>query len=166
MRHIILLLKTLLGPVCAVIVFGVITWQLKHLDPFIPVSLPAWMAVGGIVLIGAGAILAFICFYLFAAAGALTPGPTFPLPGVFISWGPYNYVRNPMALGGLTALAGWGFYQRSASILLFALVFAGLMHLIVVYLEEPTLERRFGQSYRSYRNRVKRWFPSRRGLAG
>jgi len=117
MRKLVILLKTLFPAACAVIIFSVITRQIKPLDQFIPVSLPPWMAVGGILLMGAGAILAFTCFGLFAAAGALTPGPGFPHPGVFISRGPYKYMRNPMAEGGLTVLAGWGFYQRSASIL-------------------------------------------------
>jgi protein-S-isoprenylcysteine O-methyltransferase Ste14 len=165
MRQVIVLLKTLFMAVCAVVIFGAITRQLRGFDQFIPVTLPSWMAVGGIILMGTGAILAFTCFGLFAASGALTPGPAFPDPGVLISRGPYRYVRNPMAKGGLTVLAGWGFYQLSPSILLFAVLIAGLMHLFVVYAEEPKLERRFGQSYRDYTSRVGRWLPTRRALA-
>lgn len=71
-----------------------------------------------------------------------------------------------MAKGGLTVLAGWGFSRLSTSILLFAGAMAGLMHLFVVYVEEPKLERRFGQSYRDYKSRVNRWFPSGRAPAG
>ena len=71
-----------------------------------------------------------------------------------------------MAKGGLTALAGWGCYQLSPSIVLFAVLMAGLMHLFVVYVEEPKLERRFGQSYRDYTSRVGRWLPSRSALSG
>jgi protein-S-isoprenylcysteine O-methyltransferase Ste14 len=165
MRQLMLLLKTVFMAACAIVIFGVITRQLRRLDQFIPVSLPSWMAVGGGVLLGAAAILAFACFYLFAAGGALTPGPAFPDPGAFISWGPYKYVRNPMAIGGLAALAGWGFYQLSVSIVLFAAVMAVLMHLFVVYVEEPNLERRFGESYRAYMSRVSRWVPVSRTLA-
>jgi protein-S-isoprenylcysteine O-methyltransferase Ste14 len=166
MRQLIVLLKTLFMAVCAVVIFGTITQPMLGLDQFIPVTLPAWVVVGGVILMGAGSILAFTCFGLFAASGALTPGLTFPDPGVFISRGPYRYVRNPMAKGGLTVLAGWGFYQLSPSILLFAVLMAGLMHLFVVYVEEPKLERRFGQSYRDYTSRVGRWLPTGRALAG
>ena len=67
-----------------------------------------------------------------------------------------------MTEGGLAALAGWGSYNRSDSILVFAAVMAGPMHLFVVYVEEPKLERRFGQSYRDYKSGVNRWFPTRR----
>jgi protein-S-isoprenylcysteine O-methyltransferase Ste14 len=166
MRQVVVLLKSLFAAACAILIFGFLTRHVRGLDQFIPVSLPSWAAVGGTILMSAGAILAFTCFGLFAASGALTPGPTFPDPGVFISRGPYKYVRNPMAKGGLTALAGWGFYQLSPSILLFAVLMAGLMHLFVVYVEEPKLERRFGQSYRDYVSRVSRWLPSRRALSG
>ena len=39
--------------------------------------------------------------------------------------------------------------------------FAGLLlaaHPFVVFYEEPTLERRFGESYREYRRTTPRWF--------
>lgn len=165
MRQFVVLLKTLFMAACAIVIFGFVTRQLLHLDQYIPVSLPSWMAVVGAFLMAAGAILAFICFGLFAVSGALTPGPAFPDPGVFVSRGPYKYVRNPMAIGGLTVLAGWGFYQLSVSILLFTVVMAAVMHLVVVYVEEPKLERRFGQSYRAYMGRINRWIPGSRPLS-
>jgi hypothetical protein len=37
---------------------------------------------------------------LFLASGALSRHAHFPDPEVFISWGPYKYVRNAMAKGG------------------------------------------------------------------
>lgn len=166
MRKVTIVLKSLFMASCAAIVFGVITWQLRRLDPFVPVSLRPWMAVGGIILMIAGGILAFACFGLFSASGALSRHAYFPDPEVFISWGPYKYVRNPMAKGGLTVLCGWGFYKLSPSILLFAVLMAVFMHVFVLYVEEPKLERRFGDSYREYKRRVNRWIPSRRPLAG
>jgi protein-S-isoprenylcysteine O-methyltransferase Ste14 len=88
------------------------------------------------------------------------PEPAFPDPSVFISRGPYRYVRNPMAEGGLVALACRGAYRLSVMILILVVAMGGLMHLIVVYVEEPKLQRRFGQSYRGYQNRVGRWVPT------
>jgi protein-S-isoprenylcysteine O-methyltransferase Ste14 len=131
-----------------------------------PVTLPDWVAVGGVVLMVAGALLDLTCFGLFTASGALSRHAHFPDPEVFISWGPYKYVRNPMAMGVWTLLCGWGFFQLSPSILLFAVVMAVFLHLFVVYVEEPKLEQRFGESYREYKRRVNRWIPSWRLLAG
>lgn len=166
MQKLIALLKTLFMAACASALFGVITWQLRRLDPLIPVILPPWTAVGGVVLMVAGAVLAFACFGLFSASGALSPGAHFPDPKVFISWGPYKYVRNPMTKGSWTVLCGWGFYQLSPAILLFTLLMAVFMHLFIVFVEEPRVERRFGESYREYKRRVNRWVPSWRSLAG
>ena len=161
MRALVVTLKSLFMAACAVLIFGVITWQLRRLDAFIPVIMPPWVAVGGIILMIAGGILAFACFGLFSANGALSWHARFPFPDpeVFISWGAYKYVRNPMAEGGLTVLCGWGFYKLTPSTLLFAVLMAILMHLFVVYVEEPKLERRFGESYREYKHRVNRWIP-------
>ena len=166
MQKLVVLFKTLFMAACAVVIFGAITWQLRRLDPFIPVSLPHWMTVGGILLMAAGAALAFTCFGLFAAGRALSPHAYFPDPEVFISWGPYKYVRNPMTIGAWTVLCGWGFYQLSPSILVFALLMAALLYLFIVFVEEPKLERRFGEGYRVYKRRVSRWVPGWRSLAG
>jgi protein-S-isoprenylcysteine O-methyltransferase Ste14 len=159
MRPLIVLLKTLFMAACAVVIFGPITRCLRHLDRFIPIDLPVWLSSAGGAFMAAGAVLAFTCFGLFARQGALTPGATFPDPNTFVSRGPYRYVRNPMAVGSLTFLAGWALFERSPSILLLAIVMTGLMHLLVVFVEEPKLERRFGPSYLSYKSRIPRWVP-------
>jgi protein-S-isoprenylcysteine O-methyltransferase Ste14 len=159
-RQIILFAKTLFPAACAVAVFGLVTWQFRRFDNYFPIAFPPWMAFVGIVLMAAGMALGFVCFALFAVGGALTEGPNFPDPTVFIESGPYRYVRNPMAAALLTTILGWGCFERSASIVLFALVMAGVMHLFVVFVEEPKLERRFGKSYLAYKSRVKRWMPS------
>jgi protein-S-isoprenylcysteine O-methyltransferase Ste14 len=39
------------------------------------------------------------------------------------------------------------------------------LHLLIVFVEAPKLERRFGESYREYKRRVNRWLPSRPLLA-
>jgi protein-S-isoprenylcysteine O-methyltransferase Ste14 len=165
-RTLVVLFKTLLMAACASTLFGIITWQLRRLDSLIPVTLPPWIAVGGVILMVAGAVLAFACFGLFSASGGLSPGAHFPDPEVFISWGPYKYVRNPMTKGGWTVLCGWGLYQLSPSILLFALLMSAFLHLFIVLVEEPKLERRFGESYRVYKRRVNRWVPGWRSLTG
>lgn len=158
-RPIAFAFKTLFPAVCAILFFGFITWQLRVFERYIGINLPHWVSFVGIILIAAGAVLTFVCFALFAAAGSLTPGLGFPDPALFIETGPYRYVRNPMAEGLLVALLGWGFFLRSAPVVLFALLMAGLMHLFVVLVEEPKLERRFGHSYLEYKNRVGRWIP-------
>jgi protein-S-isoprenylcysteine O-methyltransferase Ste14 len=167
-RLITLLLKILFPASVAIVVFGTITWQLRRLDAYIPLALPPWLTFVGVAVMAAGAALTFVCFALFAEGGMLTPRTGSFDPNVLVRAGPYEYVRNPMALGALTTLAGWGLVQRSVTILVFALFMTALMHIFVVLVEEPKLERRFGQSYRAYKSRVPRWIPaalSKRGSA-
>ena len=79
--------------------------------------------------------------------------------------------RIALVTGGASGLgqfarpaSGFALWHRSAfSLGLAAAVFL-VVHLIVVYGEEPGLEKRFGYSYREYRRNVRRWLP--RTLAG
>ncbi len=59
-------------------------------------------------------------------------------------------------------LIGFGLCERSVSILFMAVVLFVLIHLFVVFYEEPTLTRKFGTSYQEYRQSVRRWFPRRK----
>ena len=160
-----IVLKCLVMAGCAVAIFGVVTRELQKLDALIPIALPAWVSVVGLVVMTAGAALALACFWTFAAAGALSRNRHFPDPDGLIIWGPFRYARNPMTKGAWTVLCGWGLFQVSPAIIGFAAAMALLLHLFVVLVEEPKLERRFGECYRQYKRRVNRWVPSWRSLA-
>src|SRR5262245_11503532 len=64
-----------------------------------------------------------------------------------------------MSLGGVVLLTGIALWHRSAFGLGLAAVVFLVARLVVVYLEEPGLEKRFGDSYREYRRNVRRWVP-------
>lgn len=63
-----------------------------------------------------------------------TPGDRF-FPKEFAAFGPFCCVRTPMSLGALILMLGLGLYD----------------HVIIVKVEEPGLEKRFGESYRQYK---------------
>jgi protein-S-isoprenylcysteine O-methyltransferase Ste14 len=73
--------------------------------------------------------------------------------------GPYRFVRNPMYLGAVTALAGAALYHGSLALAAYAAVFLLLMHVFVCGYEEPTLRRMFGADYERYCASVRRWWP-------
>jgi protein-S-isoprenylcysteine O-methyltransferase Ste14 len=112
----------------------------------------------GVALLAAGGVLAAMCVFNFAVTGQGTPAP-FDAPREFVAVGPYRFVRNPMYIGGALMIAGFGLYQRSISIVVFAAVFVGIAHLFVLIYEEPTLADRFGDSYRAYKRTTHRWLP-------
>jgi protein-S-isoprenylcysteine O-methyltransferase Ste14 len=77
--------------------------------------------------------------------------------GVLVVEGPYRFTRNPMYLGmtllylGVAAAAG-----GLATLLLLAPLLV-LVRYGVIGREERYLEARFGQPYRDYKARVRRW---------
>ena len=91
-----------------------------------------------IALMAAGGTLAFACIATFVTRGEGTPAPMDP-PRKFVAAGPYRFVRNPMYIGGFLVLAGFGLYEQSPAILLFALPWFLLAHLFVILYEEPHL---------------------------
>ncbi len=80
-------------------------------------------------------------------------------PKEFVAFGPFRYLRNPMSLGGVILMTGLALYESSGCILLLGALLFLFLHLLVVYMEEPGLERRFGDSYRDYKRSVNRWLP-------
>ena len=112
------------------------------------------------MLIGAlGAALALWCIFTFASLGRGTPAPFDP-PRRLVIRGPYRFVRNPMYIGAGLALAGAALFCQSLPLLSYTVVFFLVAHLFVLWYEEPTLRRTFGQEYDAYTERVRRWWPS------
>jgi protein-S-isoprenylcysteine O-methyltransferase Ste14 len=114
--------------------------------------------VGGVVVAAGGAALALWCIVTFVLAGRGTPAPFDP-PRRLVVVGPYRWVRNPMYLGAVLALAGAALVYESWALLGYAAAFAIVMYLFVVVHEEPTLRATFGEPYVRYCERVRRWWP-------
>ena len=141
-----------------VLLWGWLALDVRQFDPAIGLALPKWVEPLGWTAMAAGGVLALTCAYFFATHGRGTPAP-FDAPREFVAVGPYRYVRNPMYIGGSLVLGGFGLAERSPSILVLTLVALGLAHLFVVLVEEPSLEWKFGDSFRTYKRSVRRWLP-------
>jgi protein-S-isoprenylcysteine O-methyltransferase Ste14 len=155
-------LRTLIYMSGFVLVWGWVALSLRRYDASFRFALPQGARVVGVVMMAVGGAIALTCGALFSLRGRGTPAPFDP-PREFVADGPYRWVRNPMYIGGLTLLVGFGLWERSISMLLLALVLWLAVHAFVVYWEEPGLESRFGASYLEYKNSVNRWLPRRSG---
>ncbi len=62
-------------------------------------------------------------------------------------------------VSALTVFLGFGLSLASLSVIPTTLPVAGLVHAFVALLEEPQLERRFGESLIRYKRSVNRWSP-------
>ena len=114
--------------------------------------------LAGIVATASGAALAVWCILSLALIGRGTPAPFDP-PRSLVVRGPYRHIRNPMYLGASVALAGAALFYQTTALLAYAAAFLVLMHLVVVFYEEPTLRHAFGKDYEAYCRRVGRWWP-------
>ena len=140
------------------LVWGWVALQFRRLDPVLGGALGAWAIWPGVILMIAGGALGIACVVDFVVRGSGTPAPFDP-PKKFVAAGPYRRVRNPMYIGGVGLLAGFGFYHRSPAILLLAAIFFVLSHVFVTRVEEPGLRKKFGAAYEEYLKTVPRWLP-------
>jgi protein-S-isoprenylcysteine O-methyltransferase Ste14 len=107
-----------------------------------------------------GFAVALRCIWDFGWTGRGTPVPVAP-PQRLVVVGFYRYVRNPMYAGfaagwiGLWVVLGHANPAAIAAVAGIALV----IHLFVVFYEEPTLRRKFGRDYEEYCRNVRRWWP-------
>jgi protein-S-isoprenylcysteine O-methyltransferase Ste14 len=105
-----------------------------------------------------GAAMVIWVSVAFVRLGKGTPVPIEP-PRSFVATGLYRFVRNPMYLGALLILLAETVLFRSPWILLYAAALWLALHTFAVLIEEPQLERRFGDTFRDYKARTPRWLP-------
>jgi protein-S-isoprenylcysteine O-methyltransferase Ste14 len=121
--------------------------------PFVPVMLPArWF--------GAMVFALALALGVWAVATMTRAGSKVPtnLPTTtIVETGPYRFTRNPIYLGMFLGHAGLAIAFDSLWLLATLVPFALVIRYGVVAREEAYLERRFGDVYRRYRTRVRRW---------
>lgn len=71
--------------------------------------------------------------------------------------GPFRFSRNPIYLGDWFILGGVALLLETAWPLVFAPLVWALLRYGVIRHEEAHLEARFGDDYRAYKSRVRRW---------
>jgi protein-S-isoprenylcysteine O-methyltransferase Ste14 len=130
---------------------------LDHLLPVPVAGLEAdllhWISAGSLILLGLA--LAAAGIRDFTNAG--TPVPTYKPTRALVTTGIHGWTRNPIYLGMFLLYGGIGLAARSPWTLILTLPLAITIRYGVVAREEAYLERRFGDAYRQYRARVRRW---------
>jgi len=112
-----------------------------------------WTASGGLILLGVAIAAASIRNF----ARAATPVPTNQPVRSLVTTGIHGRSRNPIYVGLFLLYAGIGLAARSPWVLALTLPLVIIMRYGVVAREEAYLERRFGDAYRDYKARVRRW---------
>jgi protein-S-isoprenylcysteine O-methyltransferase Ste14 len=135
----------------------VLGFAFDHLLP-LPLAYPgvAWVgrtAGGGLIVAGLAIMAAGIRNFSRAA----TPVPSNQPVRALVTTGIHGWSRNPIYVGMFLLYAGIGMSARSPWVLILALPLVIILRYGVVAREERYLEGRFGDAYRDYRARVRRW---------
>jgi protein-S-isoprenylcysteine O-methyltransferase Ste14 len=135
------------------VVGGILPWYLLSGD--------RWRTAGTLsgwpILFCGGCVLLY-CVRDFYRIGKGTLAPWDP-PRKLVRVGLYRFVRNPMYVGLLGWVAGWSLIAGSPVLGAYVIVLAIAFHLRVIFYEEPTLARLFGNDWAQYRATVNRWLP-------
>ena len=113
-----------------------------------------------LAFIGAGLTLMIKTNMLFATIGKGTLAPWTPTQKLVVR-GIYRHVRNPMISGVFCILLGEALLFGSPNIFTWFMIFVLINVTYIPLLEEPGLEKRFGQDYLIYKKNVPRWIPRR-----
>lgn len=71
--------------------------------------------------------------------------------------GIYSISRNPMYVGLLAILLGYGFYLGNVLAVALTPLFVGYMNWYQIIPEERVMEEKFGDDYLDYKSSVRRW---------
>jgi len=128
---------------------------LLHL--WLPLIWFPWLVVR---LLG-GALLLFGLVMTASAAGAFnragTPVVPFERSTALVTDGWYRFTRNPMYLGMALMLFGGGMALGSLGAMLPTAAFVATVQSNFIEGEEQLLTETFGERYREYKSRVRRW---------
>ena len=149
-------LELKIPPVIVAVIFIMLMWMLAVLLPGIVTSnLSRFGAY--VVLMAAGAVFSVAGVVSFKKASTtvnpITPGAS----SVLVTSGIYKTSRNPMYLGFLFFLIGWGLFLSNLYSLALCTGFVLYMNRFQIQPEEKALESAFGADFLAYKERVRRW---------
>ncbi|MER8535784.1 isoprenylcysteine carboxylmethyltransferase family protein [Mesorhizobium sp. M1005] len=129
------------------------------LEVLVPLPVMAGQALArylaGAVLAVCGFVFIFMAAGRFQAAGTNIP-PTLPTTALVVD-GIYRRTRNPFYLGTTLVYLGLGVAAGSLWAIALVVPLLWVINTGVIAPEERYLERKFGDAYRAYKARVRRW---------
>ena len=120
-----------------------------------PLPTPAHRWIGGLVVVGSILGLGLWSVILMRRSGQ-SENPWKPTTEIVLR-GPYRITRNPMYLQMVLVCIGMAVLLGNLWILMLTPVCAWVLQRFAILPEERYLEARFGDDYRAYKVRVRRW---------
>ena len=139
----------------AIFLAGLIMQALMHFAIPVTQLVPGWWRLLGVLPIVAGFAVAGVAEGRFKRVRtAVNP---FGVPSALVTTGPFAYSRNPMYAGMLLIHLGSAVALGSLTPFVVPPVFAWIIDVGFIRMEEAKLERVFGDDYLEYRGQVRRW---------
>ena len=142
------------------VIAGLIPWALTGWETGEWADRLGALRFAGAVLVAAGVAVLVEAFVRFVGEGGGTPAPVAPTERLVVG-GAYRHVRNPMYLAVGATIVGQALLLGRPILLLYAAAFGVAVVAFVRLVEEPTLARRYGDQYGTYRRAVPGWWPRR-----
>lgn len=151
--------KTLVQVICIwLVTLVVVPWILLDAFGGLTDAVAAESRISGICLFVLFSLLGIGSAFFMVRDGQGTPLPLDQTNRLVVS-GPYRFVRNPMAIAGVGQGVAIAVGCQSIPILVYSLLGGIVWQMVVRPVEERDLERRFGEDYCRYRERVRCWIP-------
>lgn len=112
---------------------------------------------GAVLILAAFLVIVLPAMWQFWRKWTTLGPPTVHRPRALITAGPYRFSRNPLYLALAIMYAGISLWAGRIGPLLLTPLAIWLISRIVIRQEEDLLEAQFGDVYRRYRQRVRRW---------
>lgn len=149
-------LELRIPPAALVLIAAGLMLMLHTLFPAHHLSRPVGLSIA-VILVLTGATICVAGVIRFRQART-TVNPMSPASSSsLVTGGIYTRTRNPMYLGFLLMVVGWGFFLANLYTLIVAVAFVLYMNRFQIRPEEQMLTRLFGDSYVTYCQRVRRW---------
>lgn len=110
--------------------------------------------IGGSAIFGVGVVIMLAGMVEFRSIGRISGSETSEL----VTTGIYRWSRNPQYLGWFLVLLGISVIGRSGLALLYTMIGVILFHFYITQIEEPYLDRIFGEKYLVYKRETRRYF--------
>jgi len=149
-------LELKIPPVGIGLLLGAAMYAAARLAPAFGFVLPAGRIIAAGLAV-TGVVVAILGVLSFRRAGT-TVNPLQPAAvSRLVVAGVYQWTRNPMYLGMLLVLLGWGAFLANAIAFIPAIAFVPLMNRLQIGPEERTLAATFGPAFTAYQSTVRRW---------
>jgi len=149
-------LELKIPPVLVAVIFIVLMWLLDLLLPGIATS-NLFRLGAYVVLMAVGGFFSVAGVVAFKMANTTVNPITPAVSSVLVTSGIYKSTRNPMYLGFLFFLFGFGLFLSNLYSLALCAGFVLYMNRFQIQPEEKALESAFGAEFLAYKERVRRW---------